>query len=108
MARGTRRRQEEKEPFCDYSSTHGATLPRTRLSCGIKEWPRSAAALTPPASCLLLLPFWSLSKGTFLVMCWLRNQPLVTQELEFTMKFRSMQAAFKVTEFENNRSSIQS
>lgn len=39
-------------------------------------------------------------------MCWLRNQQLVTQELEFTMKFMSMDAAFKVTKLENNRSSI--
>lgn len=41
-------------------------------------------------------------------MCWLRNQQLVTQELEFTRKFMSMEAAFKVTELEKNRSGIQS
>lgn len=111
LARGTRSHEEKKSlsvtiPRHTGQRCRGHTC-HVELNSSSVQWLRSRkAALTPPASCLLLLPFWSLSKGTFLVMCWLRNQQLVTQELEFTMKFMSMDAAFKVTKLENNRSSI--
>lgn len=86
----------------DYSSTQRAMLLRSHLSCGIKQRPSAATpqstswALTPRASCLLLFPFWSLSKGTFLVRWWLRNQS-VTQWQEFTIKFISTVASHKLT-----------
>lgn len=58
---------------------------------------KAKAALTPRASCLLLFPFWSLSKGTFLVRWRLCNLWIVTQWQEFTIRFMSTAASHKVT-----------
>lgn len=55
---------------------------------------KAKAALTPRASCLLLFPFWSLSKGTFLVRWRLCNLWIVTQ---FSIKFMSTAASHKIT-----------